>query len=107
MQQWYAQTLKVTPGTRARWTAGDVPGMNLTYGTIPEGGSTPAQTEGRLLDHVGFEVTNLEAFAAQLEANGVKLDTPVQRDAELGISSVFLTDPWGTTIELTEGLRGF
>ena len=26
---------------------------------------------------------------------------------ELGIFSVFLTDPWGVTIELTEGLRTF
>ncbi len=107
VQQWYAQTLMVTPGTRARWEAGDIPGMNLTYGTIPEGGSTPVRTQGRLLDHVGFEVANLEAFAKKLEASGVKLDTPYHQDPELGIPSVFLTDPWGTTIELTEGLRAF
>ena len=30
-----------------------------------------------------------------------------QRDPELGIFSVFLTDPLGVTIELTEGLRAF
>ena len=107
VQQWYAATLMVEPGTRARWDAGDVPGMNLTYGGIPEGGSTPVPSEGRLLDHVGFEVTNLEAFVEKLEASGVKLDIPYRRDPELGIFSVFLTDPWGTTIELTEGLRAF
>jgi len=107
VQRWYAATLMVAPGTRARWQAGDVPGMNLTYGAIPEGGPTPVHTKGRLIDHVGFEVTNLEAFAKKLEASGVKLDTPYQRDHELGVSSVFLTDPWGVTIELTEGLRAF
>ncbi len=82
-------------------------GMNLTYGIIPEGGTTPVQTKSRVLDHIGFEVTDLETFARTLEANGVTLDTPYQRDPELGISSVFLTDPWGVTIELTEGLRTF
>jgi catechol 2,3-dioxygenase-like lactoylglutathione lyase family enzyme len=107
VQQWYAATLTVAPGTRARWQAGDVPGMNLTYGAIPEGDPTPLQTKGRLIDHVGFEVTNLEAFSKKLEASGVKLDTPYERDDEQGISSVFLTDPWGVTIELTEGLRAF
>jgi catechol 2,3-dioxygenase-like lactoylglutathione lyase family enzyme len=107
VQRWYAATLMVAPGTRARWEAGDVPGMNLTYAVIPEGSPTPVQTKGRLLDHVGFEVTNLEAFARKLEASGVTLDTPYQRDPELGVFSVFLTDPWGVTIELTEGLRAF
>ena len=107
VQQWYAATLMVTPGTRGGWEAGDVPGMNLTYGIIPEGSPTPVQTKGRLLDHIGFEIANLEAFAEKLEASGVKLDTPYQRDPELGIFSVFLTDPWGVTIELTEGLRTF
>ena len=67
----------------------------------------PVPSKGRLLDHVGFEDTNLEAFAKKLEAGGVTLDTPYRRDPELGIFSVFLTDPWGTTIELTEGLRAF
>ena len=107
VQQWYAATLMVTPGTRARWDAGDVPGMNLTYGGVPEDRPTPVPSTGRTLDHVGFEVTNLEAFVKTLEASGVKLDTPYRRDPELGIPSVFLTDPWGATIELTEGLSAF
>ncbi|MDA1185688.1 MAG: VOC family protein [Acidobacteria bacterium] len=106
VQQWYADTLAVTPGTRARWDAGDVPGMNLTYGEIPEGAS-PTQTKGRLLDHIGFEVTDLEAFVETLKARGVQLDTPIHQDPELGVKSAFLTDPWGTSIELTEGLRAF
>ena len=107
VQQWYAATLMVEPGTRARWDAGDVPGMNLTYGGVPEDRPTSVPSKGRLLDHVGFEVTDLEAFVKKLEASGVTLDTPFRRDPELDIPSVFLTDPWGTTIELTEGLRAF
>ena len=65
---------------------------------------TLAPTEGRALDHIGFEVENLEAFCAELEAAGMELDTPY-RTLESGFALAFLTDPWGTRIELTEGLR--
>ena len=51
------------------------------------------------LDHLGFEVANLPAFCKKLEAMGVTLDVPCA-------GRTFLTDPWGTYIELTEGFRG-
>jgi hypothetical protein len=37
---------------------------------------------------------------------GVKFDSPYQKNAD-GIATATLTDPWGTSIELTEGLRQF
>ena len=37
-----------------------------------------------------------------LEANGVKLDTPYRKVPQMGFAVAFLTDPWGTRIELTE-----
>jgi hypothetical protein len=49
-------------------------------------------------------VKNLEAFCKKLEANGVKLDVPYKKIPAAGISLAFLTDPFGTYIELTEGL---
>jgi hypothetical protein len=49
-------------------------------------------------------VKNLEAFTKKLEAEGVKLDRPYTKVAALNIAIAFLTDPWGTYIELTEGL---
>ena len=57
-----------------------------------------------MLDHIGFEVTNLEAFCKKLEAAGIKFDRPYGKLAS-GFGLAFLTDPWGTYIELTEGLR--
>jgi catechol 2,3-dioxygenase-like lactoylglutathione lyase family enzyme len=57
-----------------------------------------------MLDHIGFEVINLKAFCGKLEANGVKLDAPYRTHAD-GVATAWLTDPWGTSIELTEGLR--
>ena len=43
--------------------------------------------------------------AREIAANGVKLDVPYGRDPELGLMSATLTDPWGATIRLTEGLN--
>jgi hypothetical protein len=56
------------------------------------------------LDHIGFEVRNLEDFAKKLESTGVKLDVTYRKVPALGIALAFLTDPWGTYIELTENL---
>jgi hypothetical protein len=60
-------------------------------------------TAGRVVDHVGFDVHNLEAFCAGLEVKGVELTEPYHREGSLGMAR--LVDPWGTVIELTEGLR--
>jgi alpha-galactosidase len=98
---WYVRTLGATPGKRNNFEAADLPGVNLTF--------TPSETptvgtKGRALDHIGFEVKNLEAFTKKLEAEGVKFDVPFRKEPSLGISLAFLTDPFGTSIELTEGM---
>jgi len=65
----------------------------------------PAATKGRFLDHIGFEVKDLDAFAKKLQADGVKLDSgPTDMTKQFGLKIAFLTDPNGTRIELTEGL---
>ena len=63
-----------------------------------------AATQGRAVDHIGFEVKNLEAFTKKLESQGIKLAVPYRQVPALGIAIAFITDPWGTYIELTEGL---
>ena len=40
----------------------------------------------------------------KLEALGVKIDRPFTKIPASGISLAFIIDPWGTYIELTEGL---
>jgi catechol 2,3-dioxygenase-like lactoylglutathione lyase family enzyme len=101
-QAWYADHFGGVAGKRWRYDAVDLPGMNLNFS------STQAQlapTAGRMLDHIGFEVAGLEAFCARLAAAGVTFDTPY-RTLPSGLGLAFLTDPWGTRIELTEGLAG-
>lgn len=61
-------------------------------------------TKGRALDHIGFEVKNLEEFVKKLEASGIKLDSPLRQVSGSNVKIAFLTDPWGTYIELTENL---
>jgi hypothetical protein len=58
-----------------------------------------------MLDHIGFEVSGLEAFCRRLAGLGVTFDVPYSKD-RTGVANARLTDPWGTSIELTEGLRG-
>lgn len=58
-----------------------------------------------MLDHIGFEVRDFEAFCRNLEAKGVKFDVPYTKGTS-DIGMAVLTDPWGTRIELTEGLTG-
>ena len=100
-KDWYAKTFGGVPGKRWRYDAVDLPGINLNFSSTP---SALAPTQGRMLDHIGFEIQNLEAFCKQLEANGIKLDRPYST-LPSGFGLAFLTDPWGTYIELTEGLR--
>jgi extradiol dioxygenase family protein len=102
-QAWYVTIFGGTPGTRWDYKAVDIPGMNFNFLDSEE---TLAPTKGRTLDHIGFEVEGLEAFCKRLEADGIKFDVPYSEGSN-GFASAFLTDPYGTYIELTEGLNGF
>jgi catechol 2,3-dioxygenase-like lactoylglutathione lyase family enzyme len=81
----------------------DVPGVNLSFS---QGEMPLAPTKGRAIDHIGFEVRNLEEFVKKLEAQGIKLDVPLRQVPNTTTKIAFITDPWGTYIELTDGLRG-
>lgn len=61
-------------------------------------------TKGRSLDHIGFEVKNLDEFVKKLEASGNKLESPPRVVPNSNVKVAFLSDPWGTYIELTENL---
>ncbi|MGD8324532.1 MAG: VOC family protein [Gammaproteobacteria bacterium] len=99
-QRWYVDHFGAAPGTRWRYTAADLPGINLNFSADSAG---RAPTRGRMLDHIGFEVVGLKAFVAQLQSQGIRFDTPY-RQLPSGLGSASLTDPWGAYIELTEGL---
>jgi catechol 2,3-dioxygenase-like lactoylglutathione lyase family enzyme len=101
IQAWYVKMFGATPGKRGQFQTANIPGVELTLTKT----DTPMEgTKGRSLDHIGFEVKNLDAFCKTAETNGAKFDMPYTKRPELSIALAFLTDPWGTNIELTEGL---
>ena len=55
-----------------------------------------------MLDHIGFDVKDLQAFIKTLEAQGIKLDRPYTKNEKTGEALAFITDPWGVYIELNE-----
>jgi catechol 2,3-dioxygenase-like lactoylglutathione lyase family enzyme len=104
MQAWYAKTFGATiqpavPGQA--FVTARLPGVILNFSPSP----TPTvATQGRALDHIGFEVEDLEAFTKKLEADGIPLTVSYRNVPALDIAIAFIEDPWGTNIELTEGL---
>lgn len=110
VKAWYVKAFGANPGRRpcvgciskpAMIEAGDMPGVNLSF----SGSRTPPlPIKGRVIDHIGFDVENLDAFVASLEAKGIHVEAPVRQLPNSSVKVAFLTDPWGTYIELTEGL---
>jgi len=100
-RDWYAKYFGAVPGLRWRYDAADLPGMNLNFSA-----TSPARdpSRGHPLDHIGFEVAGLEQFCQRLTDAGIAFDQPFRRVSE-NFAVAVLTDPWGATIELTEGLR--
>ena len=104
VKKFYVRKLLLKPTMRGPYESGDLPGMNLTLAPLGRQKVPGVPTRGRLMDSIGFDVGNLKAYVDTIAANGVAFDVPYGRDPELGLMSATLTDPWGATIRLTEGL---
>jgi catechol 2,3-dioxygenase-like lactoylglutathione lyase family enzyme len=101
MQAWYAKYFGAVPGKRAQFDAANIPGANLTF---QKADMAQMPTKGMSLDHVGFEVKNLEALTKKMAAAGAKFDRPYGKLPGSNGYGALLTDPSGVSIELTEGL---
>jgi catechol 2,3-dioxygenase-like lactoylglutathione lyase family enzyme len=104
MHAWYMKVFgaEERPSANpAAFVSAGLPGIGMNFSPA----ETPmAGTQGRALDHIGFEVRGLEAFTKRLAAEGIELVVPYREVPALGLSIAFIRDPWGTYIELTEGL---
>ena len=98
---WYIDVFDLEQRPRGSiQTTTNVPGMNLSFGDADE---ALAPTQGRSIDHIGFEIYNLEAFTEQLKAKGIEFDTEYREIDRIYLNIVYLTDPSGVRIELTQG----
>lgn len=108
MQQWYMKAFNATlrPGQTDFFIGADLPGVGYMlnfFSWLPD--EPLVGTTGRAIDHVGFEVRNLAAFCNELQRKGIALTVPLHEVPELKLKMASIRDPWGTSIELTEGLR--
>src|SRR6266853_2376036 len=107
MKDWYAKTLGGVPGKCARGGAPDgtdcvdVAGVSLA---MSKSETRLDPTEGRSLDHIGFEVKSLPEFLQKMEADGVTITQGITASRFVSSMRVaFIADPWGTKMEITEG----
>ena len=98
---WYMDTFSTEKRPRGSITSTtNVPGMNLSFGNS----QTPtAPTKGRAIDHIGFEIADLEAFCKMLESKGIPFDVAYRDIPSIGLKIAYITDPSGVYIELTQG----
>ena len=108
MKAWYAKVLGGVAGKCTSAGAPDgidcveVPGASLA---MSQGETKLEPTAGRSLDHIGFEVKNLPEFLKRMEAEGVSITqglTPSNFVSTMRVA--FIADPWGTKMEITEGI---
>ena len=97
-QAWYVKTFGGKPGKRGDDLVVDLPGVQLR---LRKADAKQAPTRGRVLDHIGFDVKDHASFVKKLQAEGIKLDEPV-RNGAYGNILTYITDPWGTLIEITQ-----
>src|SRR5499427_1684316 len=98
-QAWYAKTFGGKTGTRNNAPVVDgIPGVQLRFAKAD---TAQVPTRGRILDHIGFDVKDHAAFVKKIEGEGIKLDEPV-RKTPTGSTITYITDPWGTRIEIIE-----
>jgi catechol 2,3-dioxygenase-like lactoylglutathione lyase family enzyme len=108
MKAWYSKVLGGVSGKCTSAGAPDgtdcveVPGVSLA---MSQGETKSDPTAGRSLDHIGFEVKNLPEFLKRMEAEGVTITqglTPSNFVSTMRVA--FIADPWGTKMEITEGI---
>jgi catechol 2,3-dioxygenase-like lactoylglutathione lyase family enzyme len=100
-QAWYEKWFGAKLVKHGNETVADIPGGNILFAkaTGPVVG-----TKGRAFDRIGLEVKSVEQKCKDLEAGGIKLDTGYRKAQNMNLAVCVLTDPWGTYIEISEGL---
>lgn len=100
-QAWYAKYFGAEMVKRGKETVANIPGSSILF---EQAKGPVAPSKGRAFDRIGLEVVNLEAFSKKLEDAGIKFDSPYRKAQGMNAAFAVFQDPWGTLIELSEGL---
>jgi catechol 2,3-dioxygenase-like lactoylglutathione lyase family enzyme len=100
-EAWYAKYFGAEMVKHGKETMANIPGSSILF---EQAKGPVAPTKGRAFDRIGLEVVGLEAFAKKLEDAGIKFDSPYRKSAAMNAAFAVFQDPFGTLIELSEGL---
>jgi catechol 2,3-dioxygenase-like lactoylglutathione lyase family enzyme len=100
-QAWYAKNMGAEMVKRNGEMVADIPGSSIVF---EQAKGPVAPTKGRAFDRIGLEVVGLEAFSKKLADAGIKLDNAYKKNEAMNAAFVVFQDPFGTLIEMSEGL---
>jgi hypothetical protein len=104
-RDWYVKTFGAIAKKQDGLVAASLPGVSLLFSKTKQAVSG---TSGRSLDHIGFEIKDLEPYTKTFESRGIKFDRPYQKMPKPVTTTAiaFVSDPWGTSVELTQDIEG-
>jgi catechol 2,3-dioxygenase-like lactoylglutathione lyase family enzyme len=101
-QSWYGKWFGAKLVKDGNETLADIPGHRILF---IEAKGPVEPTKGRAFDRIGLEVKNVEDVCKNLDGAGIKLDGKgFARAKGMDLAVCVITDPWGTYIEISEGL---
>lgn len=104
-QEWYARYMGAEMMKHGNEMVANIPGHRIIF---EQAKGSVAPTKGRAYDRIGLEVVNIEAFVKKLEEGGIKFDNPYRgKNAKMNAGFAVFQDPFGTLIELSEGLSTY
>ena len=102
LRQWYVDVFGGEINKAEGSTSAVILGDRVNFLTLPD--SAPLPTQGTAIDHIGFEVADLDAFAKKMGQLDIDLDREPMCIEAINLCIAFMFDPTGTYIEVTEGL---
>jgi hypothetical protein len=100
---WYAKWFGAKLGRSGSGTIGEIPGARIVFHETKD---PIAPMKGHSFALLGFEVKDLPAFVKKYQDAGGKFDGAgtISTSTAANLSVIQLTDPWGTSIEVSQGL---
>lgn len=104
VSEWYAKWFGAKLSRSGGETIGEIPGARIVFHETKE---PIAPLKGHSLALLGFEVKDLADFVKRYEDAGGKFDGTgkIAVATAANLSVIQLTDPWGTSIEVSQGLK--
>jgi len=96
-QAWYGKYFGARLVKRGGETVADIPGENIL---LTQAKGPVAPTKGRAFDRIGLEVKNVDETC--MAVGGSKVNRADKSRMDLAVCT--LTYPWGTFIEISQGL---